>query len=145
MGKPEIISTICSKDVESILRFFREANEAATLASDEQTVWEDRQQDILHEFEFVDHTHNERGRLGKELTEIRRQRRIAKNTCELLKPLCEWIANNGNSIKTLQRVLGEMRKVEDKQKNRLYRKKADGKGDVIGGEAQSERRKKHGA
>lgn len=122
---------IDSKDVEKVLQLFRDADDEAALASDEQKDCEDRQNDILHEFELIELTHNERGRLGKELTEVRRQRRIAKNTSELLFPLCEWIANNGHAIKALQRALGEMRKIEDKQKNRLYRRKADGKGEVI--------------
>ncbi len=145
MGKTETISTICAKDVENVLHFIREAEDAVVLAEDERKICEDRQQDILHDLELVDHTHNERGRMGKELTEIRRQRRTAKNACELLYPLCEWIANNGNAIKALQRVLGEMRKIEDKQKNRQYYRKADGKGEVIGGPAGSVRRKKSGA
>ena len=145
MGKAESVPTIGARDLERVLRFFREAGEAEIIASDEQTILENRQQDILHEFEFVNLTHNERGHLGKELTEVRRRRRAAKNTCELLKPLCDWIANNGNAIKALQKVLGEMRHAEERQKNRLYRKKADGKGEVVVGEAQSERRKKNGA
>ena len=135
---------IGSKDVETVLHLFKEAEEAAGIAEDERKICDDRQSDILHEFEFVDHTHNERGHLGKELTEIRRQRRTAKNTFELLSPLCEWIDHNASAIRMLQRVLGEMRKIEENQKNRIYRKKADGKGEVIVGDARSERRKKGG-
>ncbi len=136
---------IGSKDVDKVLRFFKEADDAAVIADDERKICEDKQNDILHELELVDHTHNERGRLGKELTEIRRQRRGAKDAYELLYPLCEWIANNGNAIKALQRALGEMRKIEEKQKNRQYHRKAYSKGEVIGGDAGSVRRKKSGA
>ena len=136
---------IGSKEIEDVLKLFREADEEAAQASEDQRLCEDKQNDILHDFELVDHTHNERGHLGKELTEIRRRRRAAKNTSELLYPLCDWISRNQPAINALQRTLGEMRKVEEKQKNRLYRRKADGKGEVISGDAGSGRRKKSGA
>ena len=122
---------IDSKDVENVLRFFREAEEEANRAASDQRECEDMQNDILHDLEFVDHTHNERGHMGKELTEIRRKRRAAKNACELLDPLLRWATIYDRAIKDLQRTLGEMRKIEDRQKNRLYRRKADGKGEVI--------------
>ncbi|MBR3503820.1 MAG: hypothetical protein IKO07_06200 [Clostridia bacterium] len=123
---------IDSKGIEDVLRVFREADEESFQAYEEQKACEDKQNDILHDFELVEHSHNERGHLGKELTQVRRQRRVAKNTLELLAPLCDWISKNQAAINALQRTLGEMRKVEEKQKNRLYRRKADGKGEIIG-------------
>lgn len=122
---------IDSKDVENVLRFFREAEEEAAHAADEQRECEDLQNDILHDLELVDHTHNERGHMGKQLAEIRRKRRVVKDACELLDPLLRWTTIYDKAIKDLQRTLGEMRKIEDRQKNRLYRRKADGKGEVI--------------
>lgn len=135
---------IGSKEIEDVLKLFRQADEEAASAGEEQRFCEDKQNDILHDFELVEHTHNERGRMGKELTEIRRQRRAAKNTCELLYPLCEWIGNYNNAIKALQRVLGEMRQIEGKQKNRQYYRKADGKGEVIGENARTVMQKNGG-
>ena len=136
---------IGSKEIENVLKLFREADEEIAEANEEQRLCEDKQQDILHDFELVEHTHNERGRLGKELTEVRRRRRVAKDTGELLAPLCDWISHYQPAINALKKVLGEMRKVEEKRKNRIYRRKADGKGEVISGDAASERRKKSGA
>ena len=122
---------IGSKDLEAVLRFFSEAEEEFARAHDEQELCEDRQQDILHDLELVDHTHNERGHMGKELTAIRRQRRAAKNAYELLTPLRQWLTENAHAMNILKRVLGEMRKIEDRQKNRIYRRRADGKGEII--------------
>lgn len=131
---------ITSKDVENVLWVLKEAEEESVLAYDEQKACEDKQTDILHEFELVDLSHNARGHLGKSLAEVRRQRRIAKDTCELLKPLCEWIATSQVSISALKRVLGDMRKIEEKQANRIYRRKADGKGEIISSDLKNEGR-----
>lgn len=120
------------KDVEAVLRVFKDAEEQASLAYDEQRACEDKQNDILHEFEFLVMSHNERGRLDKELAEVRKSRRAAKNAVELLGPLCEWITNYQPAINALKRTLGDMRKIEDRQANRTYRLKTDGKGEIIG-------------
>lgn len=123
---------ISSKDIEAVLRVFKDAEEQASLAYDEQRDCEDKQNDILHEFEFLVMSHNERGRLGKTLAEVRKSRRAAKNAVELLGPLCEWITNYKPAINALKRTLGDMRKIEDRQANRTYRLKTDGKGEIIG-------------
>ena len=122
---------IGAKDVEAVLRVFKDAEEQASLAYDEQRACEDKQNDILHEFEFLVMSHNERGRLGKTLAEVRKSRRAAKNAVELLGPLCEWIATSQPAINALKRTLGDM-KIEDRQANRTYRLKTDGKGEIIG-------------
>lgn len=122
---------IKSTDVQSIIAFFRDAQEEYDMMLTEQQLCEGQQQDILHDFELIDHSHNECGHLGKELSKVRRRRRTAKNQSELLQPLHEWINNNDKAINLLQRVLGDMRKIETNQKNRIYRRKADGKGEVI--------------
>ena len=124
---------IGSKDIEAVLRVFKDAQEQASLAFDEQKECQDKQNDILHEFELLEMSHNERGRLGKTLAEVRKSRRAAKNAVELLGPLCEWIDANQSAINALKRTLGDMRKIEDRQANRTYRLKTDNKGEIIGG------------
>lgn len=99
---------------------------------DQQTWCENKTQDILHELELVPHTFNERGKLAKELTEVRQKRRVAKDAIELLEPLIRWAADHKKSIDALTKVLGDMRKIDNRRENRLYYKRADGNHEVIG-------------
>lgn len=110
--------------LEQILTQFRDAESALSMAHTELKQCDDRTQDILHDLELNDHTYHERGKLTTELVEIRRRRRVAKDTIELLNPLCTWLTNNSKSIHMLESVLGEMRKIDVKHANRMYFPKA---------------------
>ena len=106
--------------LEQVLTQFREAESALSMAHTELKQCDDRTQDILHDLELNDHTYHERGKLTTELVEIRRRRRVAKDTIELLNPLCTWLTNNSKPIHMLESVLGEMRKIDTKRANRQY-------------------------
>lgn len=54
------------------------------------------------------------------LTKVRENRRKAKDSVELNAPLVEWIQSHSDALKSLQKVLGETRKIEDKQRRRMY-------------------------
>lgn len=107
-------------ELERILTQFRDAESALSMAHTELKQCDDRTQDILHDLELNDHTYHERGKLTTELVEIRRRRRVAKDTIELLNPLCTWLTNNSKQIHMLESVLGEMRKIDTKRDNRQY-------------------------
>ena len=117
---------VTSKTISELIRTIKDVDDEWTQSCNEQRECEDKQNDILHDLELVDHTHNERGRIAKELAEIRRKRRTAKDHYELLQPLVAWTAQYQSAIHALERVLGDMRKIEEKQKNRIYRKRSDG-------------------
>lgn len=122
-----------TKDLESILELFRRAKTELNMAIDDLKYCDDKTQDYLHELELVAHTYHERGRIAKELAELRQARRTAKDRIELMTPIVNWSVQYKSSIDGLQRVLGELRKIDEKQANRMYFYRADEKGKTIGG------------
>lgn len=118
-------------DLEQILKTLRQAETDFNIASDEQKVCDDEQQDILHELELVRLSYHERGKLAARLVEVRKKRRLAKNTLETLEPLVNWLKENQDTVRSLQRVLGEMRKQEQRHLNRVYVKRVDGEGAIL--------------
>lgn len=103
--------------LDRILTQLRDAESALSSAQTELKHCDDRTQDILHDLELNDHTYHERGKLTNELVDIRKRRRVAKDTIEILTPLHEW-ANV--ALHKLESVLGEMRKIDTKRANRQY-------------------------
>lgn len=124
---------ITTKDIEKVLELFRWAKSELNMANDDLKYCDDKTQDYLHELELVDHTYHERGRIAKELAELRQKRRTAKDRIELVTPIVNWASQSKSSIEGLQRVLGEMRKIDEKQANRMYFYRAGEKGKTIGG------------
>lgn len=125
--------TIATKDIESVLDLFRKARAELNAANDELKYCDDKTQDYLHELELVGHTYHERGRIAKELAELRQNRRMAKDRIELVTPIVNWAVQYKSAIDGLQRILGEMRKIDEKHANRVYFYRADEKGKMIGG------------
>lgn len=118
-------------NVEGFLKFLKDASGELYAAKAEVDYCERKTQDILHELEIVDMTYHQRAHLSEELMNVRRQRREAKDMIELLTPLVEWAGNANLVIGKLQTCLGSIRKSEEKQKNRVYWKRADGQGEFI--------------
>ena len=82
--------------------------------------YENRTQDILHMLEFEDLSYHERARLATELVEVRKNRRKSKDAYEVIQPLCQWVVTYKPQIHELERVLGKIREIENKHKNRIY-------------------------
>lgn len=118
-------------NVEGFLKFLKDASGELYAAKAEVDYCERKTQDILHELEIVDMTYHQRAHLSEELMNVRRQRREAKDMIELLTPVVEWAGNANLVIGKLQTCLGAIRKSEEKQKNRVYWKRADGQGEFI--------------
>lgn len=130
--KPTTNDVNLAKQVEGILDFFIESVERHNEMLITKGWCESKTQDLLHELELVPHSFNERGRIAKELSEVRQKRREAKNLIEMLSPLVDWYEHQQSSVNALKRVLGEMRKAADRQANRLYYKRADDSHEIIG-------------
>ena len=121
-----------SKDLEQIRVILDDAGENYKKAQDELTFCDRKQQDILHEIELVNHGRREIATLGLELADIRRRRRVAKNTIELLAPVVKWRQEQAGPMTKLSNVIGSMRKIEEKQQNQVYFKKTgEAAGEVI--------------
>ncbi len=121
-----------TKDIEKVLELFRRAKTELNMANEDLKYCDDKTQDYLHELELVEHTYHERGRIAKELAALRQKRRAAKDMIELATPVVNWAAQNKSAIESLQRVLGEMRKIDERQLTRVYFYRTDEKGKMIG-------------
>ncbi len=111
---------IDSKAVESFLAFLREADEQQRIADAGEQYANDATQDILHRLELYDDTYEQTMELAVKLREVRRGRRLAKDTRELTEKVTAWKADNISAVRSLERLLGTMRKQEESMKQRFY-------------------------
>jgi hypothetical protein len=86
-----------------------------------------RTQDILHDIELNEHTDEELLALTQELAVVRRERRIDKDAFEIAEKikLCMARQEIPVAVKAFERMLGDVRKVENYHENRVYRRKVD--------------------
>ncbi len=114
-----------SESLSAFLEFLREAETGyvSTLAamndSDAAT------QDLLHFLELKDPSPDELVTVGERIVTIRQERRAAKDCAEVLTPVVEWIAQHKETVKSMERLLGEMRKVESRHASRFYTPRTD--------------------
>lgn len=124
---------ITIKDIEAAWDVMRTADKEAASLSEEIMEHEGTQQDILHELELEMPPYPERAKLAQQLGKVRRKRRVAKDQYELLQPLLTWVNNNQTAYKQFGDVLGQMRKLEEKNSRRLYMCRGEERGKIIGG------------
>ena len=123
---------ITIKDVEAAWDLIRTADREAASLSDEILEHEGTQQDILHELELLTPPYAERAKLAQRLGKVRRKRRVAKDQYELLQPLVAWAAANPDAVKRFGEVVGQMRKITEKNSKRMYMCRGEERGRIIG-------------
>ena len=109
-----------SKSLETFLSFLREIEQRYHMAEADEQEANDETQDILHSLELQNHSYQEFAKLSKELKSIRKRRRVAKDTMFETAPVLEWVENNREVVKSLERLLGSVRKAEKCTENRIY-------------------------
>ena len=109
-----------SKNIEDFLNFVKESEERYKMAGADLEQTHNETQDILHRLELYDVGHHEAAACAKKLKSVRRRRRTAKDTMEELEPIVRWAYENRAGIGQIQRVLGEVRKEEQRHENRFY-------------------------
>ena len=109
-----------SEHIESFLNFLREAQREYNIAADDEKSANGATQDILHSIELGEHKYHEYARLSKALREVRQERRRAKDIEQQIQPLQEWVTENAKALKTLEQVLGAVRKAERSMQERHY-------------------------
>lgn len=114
-----------SEYIADFLSYLREAKSRFHIAEANEQETGAQTQDILHRLELYDDDQAETARLGELMRQVRRKRREAKNTCEALAPIVNWAKDNEGAISRLDRKLGEMRKVEERQAIRAYVPRTD--------------------
>ena len=109
-----------SKELERFLDFLKSAESQLDQAVAGQQEAEAETQDILHSLELEKHSYHDMAALSRKLAEIRQTRRQHKDTAAQLTPVVEWARGNDGSVRSLQRLLGDLRKVERSTQNRFY-------------------------
>lgn len=109
-----------SKTIEEFLNFLHDIEQKYAMAIEDQKEADNETQDILHAIELnAFDTKKTRG-LVKTLQKIRKRRRTAKETIEIYYPVLTWVGQNRSIIKSLERLLGDVRKVERRIEGRTY-------------------------
>lgn len=114
-----------SEHVAEFTAFLREAEVRKHIAEAEEKAAFDQRLDIEHRLELHDDDYRTTAQLGKLLRQVGRRRRIAKNTSEVLAPILQWAEENRKALNALDRALGAMRKIEERQENRAYASRTD--------------------
>lgn len=109
-----------SQSLSDFLEFLRKSQQDYNIAVDIELTKSKETQDILHKIELDDIKYHEYAKLAKALKSIRNERREAKNIKQQLEPLIEWVEENQSVVRGLERLLGELRKVETNVKNAHY-------------------------
>lgn len=109
-----------SEQIDRFLTWLRDCEQRFHMAEADEQESNSATQDILHSLELEDHEYRDFAKLGKELRQVRRKRREAKDTLSVLAPVLDWVEANRAVIKSLERLLGDVRKVEKYTKNRIY-------------------------
>ena len=109
-----------SKELEQFLDFLKSAESQLDQATTGQQEAEAETQDILHALELEKHSYHEMAALSRKLAEIRQTRRQHKDTAAQLTPVAEWAKENDAAVRSLQRLLGDVRKTERSTQNRFY-------------------------
>ena len=114
------MTKISSQQLNDFLAFLREAEQQSNMARADNEEANNETQDILHEIEFGGYDPRKTGRLVKKLGGVRQKRRNAKNTIEITTPILSWCSENKDVVKSLQQLLGDIRKVEHRIETRVY-------------------------
>lgn len=109
-----------SDHLDVFLTFLRNCEQDYRIALQSEQEANGETSDILHMLEFEDKDYHSMARMSKELKAIRQNRRKAKDKMNVLSPIVEWIGNNKDVIKTLERLLGTVRSAEKDTENRFY-------------------------
>ena len=122
-----------SVPLSDFLAYLRECASDYSMAQSIEQETNSQTHDLLHCLELEPHPYHEQARLAKALAKTRQVRRDAKNVCEQTKAVVEWLEQNGPVVKSLERLLGDVRKAEKRVENQSYNRKTDIVEQTIGG------------
>lgn len=114
-----------SLGIENFLQFLRDTKEVYDISKLKENDADNETQDILHKLELGDNSYHETAGLAKLLRTVRRERRKAKDNALMTAPIVDWIEENERVIKSLERLLGAVRKAEKSTEGRYYNPKTD--------------------
>lgn len=114
------MKNLISENVSDFLDFLRESEQLARISEENEQEANDSTQDILHKLEIQPVSYHEAARLARKLAEVRQSRRMAKDIYNTVSLIVQWAEENKNVVKSLERLLGDVRKAEKFMRNRTY-------------------------
>ena len=114
-----------SEYISGFLDFMRESMMEYEIARTRQADADNETQDLLHRLELHDDSYHDMARISKELKRARQERRKAKDTISELEPVRKWSEENAKALKSLEQLLGAVRKAEKATQNRFYTERTD--------------------
>lgn len=110
-----------SEKLSSLLKEIRELQNQYAFSQGRIDDLELLQGDLLHKIEFNAGIASERNKIATQLKKMRNERRKHKEMVELHKELIVFLNDNQSQVKRLEKILGNMRKIEEMQSNRQYK------------------------
>lgn len=115
---------IPSEQISGFLAFLREVEQTYYMAAADEVETNAETQDILHSLELEDHSYHQFAYAAKRLRGVRQRQRQAKDTMSCTAPVLAWAEENRAVVKSLERLLGEVRRAERSTENRIYTPRA---------------------
>ena len=107
--------------IDKFLEFTRNVQSLTYQLDAQIEEYRNQEQDFDHYIELSDDlSEDEAYKVYCRIKDMRRERRKCKNEKELLEPVLDWITNAESSLKSLQNVLGKIRKNKVTIDNRAY-------------------------
>ena len=108
------------EQIEVFLSFLRDCEQRYRMAEADEQEANSATQDILHSLELEEHDYRDYARLSEELRDVQRKRRSARDLLSVTAPILTWLDGNRTVVKSLEKLLGEVRKAERNTENRIY-------------------------
>ena len=124
-----------SESISQFLSFLRECSTQLSIATQIEADATSETQDVLHKLELDPPGYHDRAKLASALTAIRRQRRAAKDDMSILEPIVAWTDEHKDCIRSLEKLLGEVRKEEKATEGRMYWPRTEAVKRALGGES----------
>lgn len=109
-----------SQHIDAFLTFLRDCEQRCHMAEADELEANAVTNDIHHALELEDHEPAELLALAEELADTRRKRREAKDAIAEASPVVAWLEDNRTVVKSLEKLLGDVRKAERFAQNRIY-------------------------
>lgn len=114
-----------SEHLSGFLDFLRNCQTEYNIAEMQQEESNNATQDLLHRLELEEDGYHDLAKISKVMKQVRKDRRVAKDTIQKLQPIVDWTKGNQKTIHDLERLLGTVRDQENKTSGRFYNPKTD--------------------
>lgn len=114
-----------SDNIEIFLDFLRQAKREYQIAIAEEKEKDAASQDLDHRLELENNSYHDIAKIGKKRMQVRRERRQAKDLQQELKPITDWMYQNPRVIKSMEELLGAVRRAEKALQGRTYTPKTN--------------------